>query len=241
MSEQGGDPATGLKGRIESVMARIRAACEKAGRSPDGVKLVAVSKTHPARVVEAALKAGLRTFGENYAQELVAKARQIEEPGMEWHFIGSIQRNKVKHLVGLCSLIHSVDSDKVLMEVQKRAEPLNVVQKVLCEVNLAGEASKSGLAARDLEHLLERFAATPNVECRGLMTMPPFWDEPEKVRPFFRELFDLRQKLAQESLPNVKLEHLSMGMSGDFETAVEEGATLVRVGTAIFGPRSRAL
>lgn len=227
-----------LKSRLDDVFRRIREACERAGRDPEDVQLVAVSKTHPVEMIRAAADAGCRVFGENYAQELRDKSRELgDAASIEWHFVGSIQRNKVKYLVGTAALLHAVDSEKVLMEVEKRAARQELDQQVLVEVNLASEVSKAGIDEEGLNALLMKFGSTPHVRCVGLMTMPPFWDDPERVRPYFRRLRALRDELGGKGYPNVELIHLSMGMTGDFEAAVEEGATIVRVGTAIFGPR----
>ncbi len=223
---------------LQQVGDRLRAACRRAGRAPEEVSLVCVSKTLPAAQVSAAHAAGARDFGENYGQELRDKAAQLAHlPGLRWHFIGPLQRNKIKYAVGTATLIHSVHSVELVREVERRAAAAGLQQEVLVQLNLSGEATKSGIAGGDLDRLLEAFAGCGSCRCVGLMTLPPAFDDPRRARPHFAELRRLRDRAARAPRPNVDLRHLSMGMSGDFEVAVEEGATLVRVGTAIFGAR----
>jgi len=211
-------------------------ACERAGRSPEEVTLVCVSKTVRADAVRAAYEAGARDFGENYGQELRDKASALADlPGVRWHFIGGLQRNKVKY-TSAARLIHSIDSAELVAEVERRAAAAGRVQEVLVQLNLAGEETKSGIGEPELEDLLAAFATCRSCRCVGLMTMPPFFDDPERARPIFARLRELRDRHAAPR-PGVDLRHLSMGMSGDFEVAIEEGATLIRVGTAIFGER----
>jgi pyridoxal phosphate enzyme (YggS family) len=219
-----------IKQRIEAVRAQIEAACSRAGRNPGEVRLVAVSKTVPAERVRAGIEAGLTILGENYVQEAQAKVEEIGR-GVEWHFIGRLQTKKAKYVVRLFDLIHSVDSLKLAVEIDKRAGIEGVRQPVLVQVNISGEESKGGAGADEAEALVEQAAGLPNLDLRGLMTMPPFFDEPERARPYFAALRRVKEKIGGS------LTELSMGMSGDFEVAVEEGATLVRVGTAIFGAR----
>jgi pyridoxal phosphate enzyme (YggS family) len=231
---------------LERARARVADAARDAGR-PDGeVRLVAVSKKMPASDVQAALAAGQRDFGENYAQELRDKRSAIEAAspalpsgGAVWHFIGPLQANKVKYVAGKVALIHSVDSAALLEEIDRRAAGAAAPQSCLIQVNLAGEERKRGLEARDLPALLDRFAALSHVRCEGLMLIPPFSDDQQAARPLFAELRRLRDAERRRPRPGVDLVHLSMGMSHDFEIAIAEGATLVRVGTAIFGERPR--
>jgi len=221
---------------LRDIQERIRAAVERAGRDPGSVKLVAVSKTQPAEAVAAALEAGQMIFGENYVQEFTDKARQL--PGnVQWHFIGSLQTNKVKYLAGITTLIHSVDRISLAQEINRQWEKSDGVCNILLQVNISGEETKSGTTTSGVIELAREAAALPHLRIRGLMTMPPFFDEPERARPYFRELKRLAGVIAAENIPGVSMEELSMGMSGDFEVAIEEGATLVRVGTAIFGER----
>ncbi|MBT8491534.1 MAG: YggS family pyridoxal phosphate-dependent enzyme [Deltaproteobacteria bacterium] len=215
--------------RLASLSARIEAAARAAGRDPTTVHLVAVSKRHPASAVIEAADAGQLVFGENFAQEMMAKQDEVGRPELSWHFIGKLQRNKAKQVVGRAALIHAVDSSRLVDEIGKRAVAAGVEQAILIAVNLAGEASKSGVAAGQCAALVDHARATAGVDCRGLMTMPPLTDDPERVRPHFRRLRELASELG--------LPELSMGTTGDFEVAIAEGATLIRVGTAVFGPR----
>lgn len=224
-----------IAARVAAVRERIDAACARAGRDPGEVRLVAVSKKQPAWKIDEAAAAGVADVGENYVQELLEKQGAVREPGaVRWHFVGRLQRNKVKQVVeGGVALIHAVDSERLAREIDKRARAAGVVQSILIAVNVAGEATKSGVSPPDLEPLLGAVEGLEGLSCRGLMTMPPP-GEPEESRVHFRALRELRDRLAGagRSLPE-----LSIGMSGDLEVAVEEGATLVRVGTAVFGSR----
>jgi pyridoxal phosphate enzyme (YggS family) len=207
--------------RLTEVKQRIAAACEGAGRDPSEVTLVAVSKTMPPEACKEAVAAGQQILGENYAQELRDKARVVE--GAHWHYIGPLQRNKIKYVVGVAELIHSVDRIEIVEEIAARATKSGMVQRCLIQVNVGEEAQKSGCSEKDLPSLMAAFGE--GVRLEGLMCIPP---ADEDARPYFRRLRSLRGNLP----------HLSMGMSGDFEAAIEEGATLVRVGTALFGPRA---
>jgi pyridoxal phosphate enzyme (YggS family) len=221
---------------LKIVRERIRNAAVKAGRDPESVRLVAVSKTQPAALVDEAARCGQLLFGENYVQEFAAKAAEVREP-VDWHFIGHLQSNKVKYVAGLVSLIHSVDRLSLAEEIDRQWGRLGKVCDVLIQVNVACEASKCGTPAEGLRELVAAVARLPHLRVRGVMTMPPFFDDPEGARPYFRELKRLAGVLAAEGMAGVAMTELSMGMSGDFEVAIEEGATLVRVGTAIFGER----
>jgi pyridoxal phosphate enzyme (YggS family) len=222
--------------RLQQIHSRIDAAAARAGRAPADVRLVAVSKTRPAEDVSAAFRAGQAIFGENYVQELNAKAPLVPEP-VEWHFIGHLQSNKVRQIAGLVTLIHSVDRLSLAEEINRQWARLGTVCGVLVQVNISGEATKSGTTEEGALELVRAIAGLPNLRVQGLMTMPPFFDDPEAARPYFRELKRLAGVIAREGIPGVEMKELSMGMSGDFEAAIQEGATLVRVGTAIFGER----
>jgi len=213
------------------VRARVDAACERAGRSPEEVTIVAVSKTHPASAVREAAAAGARVFGENYAQELAAKRAECGD--VAWHFIGRLQRNKAKLVAGHVALVHAVDSRELAAELGKRAA---AVQPILLAVNLAGEATKGGVSQDAAEAMARALAGVANVRLDGLMTMPPPADDPEASRPCFEALRALRDRLADAL--GQPLPVLSMGMSGDYEVAIACGATHVRIGTAIFGSRA---
>ena len=221
---------------LSVVRERMANAARVAGRDPSAVRLIAVSKTHPAGLVQAAFDAGQLDFGENYAQELRDKSAQLSSLPVRWHFIGPLQENKVHLVVGKAVCIHTLSREKVLMAVEKRAASLGVVQDVLVQVNVGREPQKNGLTPEELMDFLKLFEQAPHVHCRGLMTLPPFDLDPEAVRPHFVELRRLRERAAA-AFPQLDLCELSMGMSSDFEAAIAEGATLVRVGSAIFGPR----
>jgi pyridoxal phosphate enzyme (YggS family) len=232
---------------LAQVRERIAAAEQAAGRTAGSVRLLAVSKKMTADDVRAALAAGQRAFGENYAQELRDKRAALAQdwtlrtlPTLstpphppEWHYIGPLQSNKVKYVAGQVALVHTVDSASLLEAIEARG----LSQACLVQVNVAGEAQKRGVAPGQLPALLDRFAALSHVTCAGLMVIPPFTDDPEDARPHFAALRALRDREAARARPNVALGELSMGMSGDLEVAVAEGATIVRVGTAIFGAR----
>jgi hypothetical protein len=224
-----------LAANIESVRERIRAACDRAGRPPESVALLAVAKTHPAEAVQDAAACGLMLFGENKVQEAKAKIPQC--PGkLRWHLVGHLQTNKARDAVELFEMIQSVDSLRLAEEINKRAEQASKRMPVLLEVNLAGEASKFGYAPERLLAELKDLNALPRLEIHGLMTVPPWSPVAENVRPYFRRLRELKQQC--EDKLGAPLPELSMGMTGDFEVAVEEGATMVRIGTAIFGERT---
>jgi hypothetical protein len=226
-----------LQKRIEQVQQRIEAACRRCGRNPAEVKLIAVSKTVPVERIRDAAACGLRCFGENYVQEALPKIRSLD-PSLEWHFVGHLQRNKVKQVLGSFRLIHSVDRLSLIQEIDRRALRDQPVE-VLLQVNLSGETSKSGASPQEIPRLMEAILSSPHLRLRGLMTMPPFFDNPEMARPYFRSLRQLRDRLLPLISPPHSLQELSMGMTGDFHVAIEEGATMIRIGTAIFGPRLR--
>ena len=222
---------------LSDVRMRIDAACERAGRSPGEVEIVAVTKTHGAEVVKEAWDAGLRIVGENKVQEAAWK-KPASVTGPMWHLIGHLQSNKVRHALELFDFIHSVDSAKLADRINFIADSIGASPHVLLEVNVSGEKSKSGMRPEDVRPTLEHIAAEcPRMTVEGLMTMAPFSENPEDARPYFRRLRELRDVL-QDSL-GVGLPRLSMGMSGDYEVAVEEGATWVRLGTVLFGERPK--
>lgn len=219
-----------MAGRLRQVLSRIERSALRSGRRPDDVTLVAVSKTVDVPAILAARKAGQAAFGESKAQELQRKVGALD-PGTRWHFVGRLQRNKVPGLVGLAALIHAVDREDLARSIAAVAQRRGVVQPILLQVNVGGDPAKAGCRPEEAPALLARVRALPGLACRGLMTIPPHDTDP---RPVFASLRALRDQL-RAAAP--ELEHLSMGMSGDFEVAVEEGATIVRVGEAIFGPR----
>jgi hypothetical protein len=226
-----------MKERLEGVLDRIRQAALACGRDPRSVRLVAVSKTVSAERVRQAVAAGVDTLGENYIQEARGKIDALAALLVAWHFIGHLQTNKAKYAVRLFELIHTVDSLKLAAELDRQAAKAGKTQRVLVQVNVSGEASKSGASEAEAGRLVAEIAKLPHLSLEGLMTMPPFFDQPERARPYFRDLRRLRDEIQQRNLPGVDLRELSMGMTGDFEVAIAEGATLVRIGTAIFGER----
>jgi pyridoxal phosphate enzyme (YggS family) len=221
---------------LKTVQDRIAAAAGRAGRDPSSVKLVVVTKTVDVERVREAVAAHAAILGENRVQEAKEKIEKLG-PVAHWHLIGRLQTNKAKYAVRLFDMIHSVDSLELAKELDKQAAKINKKQDVLIQVNIAGEASKAGASLDDAPALVKEAAKLEHIAIKGLMAMPPFLDDPEALRPYFRKLRELAAGIARENIPGLSMQELSMGMSGDFETAVEEGATLVRVGTAIFGER----
>jgi pyridoxal phosphate enzyme (YggS family) len=231
-----------ISNNLVALHARIAAAVARRGPGPD-VRLIGVSKRQPLEKITAAHAAGLQDFGENYAQELRDKLREWpSEQLVRWHYIGALQSNKLKYLVGKVALIHTVDRATLIHEIDRIATRAGVVQEFLIEVDLAGESQKAGADPAVLPTLLDACAHAERARCVGLMIIPPvpLDGEPEATRPYFRSLRELRDQLQGAARPNVDLRELSMGMSADFEVAIEEGATLVRVGTAIFGARGQS-
>jgi len=225
-----------IAANIAGIRKRIAEVCRECGRNPDEVRLVAVSKKKPARDIEAAIAAGQRLFGESYVQECVAKVDEVASQA-EWHFIGGLQSNKVKYLRGKVDMIHSVDRLSLAEEIDRQWGKDSATVDILIQVNLGEEESKSGTTAEELIALIRQVSQLPHLRIKGLMALPPWEENPEDVRPYFRELKQLANRVDAIELPNVAMQELSMGMSHDFEVAIEEGATLVRVGTAIFGER----
>jgi hypothetical protein len=200
---------------------------------------VAVSKTFPATAVREAVRAGIQDIGENYIQELLEKREQLGEPDIRWHAIGHLQRNKVKYVAPWINLIHAVDDLELAREIDKRAAQAERVIDILVEVNTTGERSKFGVRPEATAEFVHSMAGLENIRITGLMTIGPFLPDPEGSRPMFRQLRELRDDLGRIRQPNLRARHLSMGMTGDFEVAIDEGATLLRIGTAIFGSRKR--
>ena len=222
-----------IKENLLRVMERIERAARKAGRDPDEVKLVAVSKTVEVARIREAIEAGVSVLGENYIQEAQKKIEEIGKP-VSWHFIGHLQSNKAKYAIRLFDMIHCIDSHSLVDELNRRAEQADRVIKVMIEVNLSKEATKFGTDEEMVFNLARKVQTHQHLSLEGLMTMPPYFDSPEKGRPYYIALRELEERIVKEGIP---MKELSMGMSNDFEVAIEEGATFVRVGTAIFGPR----
>jgi hypothetical protein len=226
-----------LKNQLERVLERIKETAEACKRPVASIRLVAVSKTVSAEVVKKAIEAGVTDLGENYIQEAREKVNALATYPVTWHFIGHLQSNKAKYAVRLFDLIHSVDSLRLAKELDKYAKKNDKIQPILIQVNVAKEDSKSGVFLEGTVPLLREASRLENISVKGLMTMPPYFNAPEKVRPFFAALRELRDQIKKEAIPNISMDELSMGMTGDFEAAIEEGATMVRIGTAIFGDR----
>ncbi len=227
-----------LKYRLESVKNRIRKLAIDCQRDPQSIRLVAVSKTMSTKRVKEAIDAGVEILGENYIQEAREKIDSLASYPVSWHFIGHLQTNKAKYAVRLFDLIHSVDSLKLAVELNKQAKKIDKVQDILIQINVGQEVSKSGASPKEAFDLVKNIGRLENLCLRGLMTMPPFFNAPQKVRPYFSSLCDLRDRIKAVMPTSVPANELSMGMTNDFEVAIEEGATLLRIGTAIFGERN---
>lgn len=222
---------------LKKVEDNVDAACRKAGRSRDEVTLIAVSKTKPVEMLSTIYNQGIRDFGENKVQEMCDKMEQLPSD-IRWHMIGHLQTNKVKYIVGHTTLIHSVDSLHLAKEIEKQAEKKDVTVDILVEVNIAEEESKFGIHKEETYELVRQIAALPHVHIRGLMTIAPYVENPEDNRMYFRGIRQLSVDIAEQNIDNVDMDVLSMGMTGDYMVAIEEGATMVRVGTGIFGERN---
>ncbi len=222
-----------IRENVLRVIERLEKAAQRSGRDPREVKLVAVSKTVETARINEAIEAGVSILGENYVQEAKKKIEEIGRP-VAWHFIGHLQSNKAKYAVRLFDMIHSLDSIPLAEELNRRAAQAGQMIKVLIEINLSGEATKFGTGESEILNLATRILQLNHLSLEGLMTMPPYFDLPEMSRPYYIQLRELKERLVQKGIP---IKELSMGMSNDFEIAIEEGATYVRMGTAIFGPR----
>ncbi len=213
----------------------MASAAQRAGRVVSDIHLLAVSKTFPTDSISSALECGQKAFGENKVQEAISKIDELEGAGIDWHFIGHLQKNKVKYIPGRFALVHSVDSLELAEKLDQESRRQGCVTNILIQVNVSGEASKSGVAPQALGSLLDKARGFSGISIEGLMAMPPFDPDPEKARPWFRKLRELQGEVAKDM--DFGLRHLSMGMSHDFEVAIEEGATWIRVGTSLFGDR----
>ena len=220
------------------ILERIHDAAIRAGRAPHDVRVVAAAKGQGREKIQQAIQAGIRIIGHNYFQEAVEEAAPEVLSDVETHMIGHLQKNKAGKAVELFDVIQTLDDSKLALILDRRAETAGRVIKVMIQVNLAREPQKSGVAEENLEKLISEIRKLPSLRLIGMMTMPPFFDDPDRARPFFARLRELQEKLIAEGIPAQEMKELSMGMTGDFEAAVEEGATLVRIGTALFGPRT---
>lgn len=226
-----------IKENIEIVKANINKACEKVGRDPKEVTLLAVSKTKPIGMIEEAVECGQRHFGENKVQEIDYKYNELNKDDIKWHMIGHLQTNKVKYIVDKVELIHSVDSIKLAKVISKEALKKNIIANILIEVNVANEETKFGIKIEEVEDFIKNISVLPNIKIRGLMTIAPFVKDSEQNRVHFRNLYKEFIDINSKNIDNVSMDVLSMGMTNDYEVAIEEGATIVRVGTGIFGVR----
>ena len=226
-----------LKENLANVREKINIACKKVGRNPDEVTLVAVSKMKPLEDIETLLETGQMEYGENYVQELCDKYEKISRP-VHWHMIGHLQTNKVKYIIDKTVLIHSVDSVHLAKQIEKEAAKRNLTAQSLIQVNIAEEETKFGLDTEELLQIIMEISKFPHVHIRGLMTSAPFVADPEENRCYFKKLHELFVDIGKKNIDNVTMDILSMGMTNDYEVAIEEGATMVRVGTGIFGERN---
>lgn len=227
-----------IKNRLDDVKQEIYQAAKACKRDPETIKLVAVSKKKSVVSILEAIDAAVEILGENYIQEAVEKIETIGRTPASWHFIGHLQSNKAKFAVRYFDLIHTVDKLKLAKEINRQAKKIGKIQSILMQINISKETSKSGTDEEDAVKLAHEISKLENVSLKGLMGMPPFFGEPERARPFFKALHDIKTQIERQNIPGITMEHLSMGMSGDFKVAIEEGSTLVRIGTAIFGSRN---
>lgn len=225
-----------LKENVAEVQSRVEQACKRAGRDVAEVTLIAVSKTKPVTDLQEIYNAGVRDFGENKVQEMCDKMEKMPKD-INWHMIGHLQRNKVKYIVGNVALIHSVDSYRLAEEINIQAKKKGIVVPILVEVNIADETTKFGVSKEDAMELVRQIASLDALSIKGLMTIAPYVVDPEENRAYFRKIKELSVDIDNQNIDNVSMDILSMGMTGDFEVAIEEGATMVRVGTGIFGKR----
>ena len=226
-----------IKENIELIQEKIRLACQRTGRQEQEVTLIAVSKTKPLSMIEEAYRADMREFGENKPQELRDKAKLMKEP-VRWHMIGTLQSNKIKYVTGTACLIHSVDSVNLAKSIEKEASKKDLIMEILLEVNIAEEETKHGFSVDELSSAIFELSMLPHLKIRGLMTVAPYTENAEENRIYFRKMKELLVDINAKNIDNVCMDTLSMGMSSDFEVAIEEGATMVRVGTGIFGERN---
>ena len=226
-----------IQENLIKVQQAIKNACERSGRAVEEVTLIAVSKTKPLSMIEEAYAAGMREFGENKPQELRDKAKQWKE-SVQWHMIGSLQSNKIKYVVGTACMIHSVDSLELAAAIEKEAAKKELVMDILLEVNMAMEESKHGFSSEEVSFAVQEVAKMPHLKLRGLMTVAPYTEYAEENRIYFRKMKELLVDINAKNIDNVNMDCLSMGMSSDYEVAIEEGATMVRIGTGIFGERN---
>ena len=226
-----------IKENIDDIVKRIEVTCKKAGRNPNDITLIAVSKTVESPKVREALEAGIDNLGENRVQELIKKYEDLKDTDIKWHMIGHLQKNKVKYIIDKTVLIHSVDSLSLAEEIDKRAKNRGLVANVLIELNIGEEESKFGIKEENIYDFIKSLENFENIRVLGLMTVAPFCENPEDVRWVFKKMKDIYDKISTMNLKNAEMKYLSMGMTNDFEVAIEEGSNMIRIGTAIFGAR----
>ena len=228
---------TTIKENFETINRQIIETADKCNRLPEKINLIAVSKRKSAKTIMEAIKAGARHFGENYIQEAVEKIDIIADDSITWHFIGHLQSNKARFAVQYFEYIHTVDKLKLAKEINKQAKKIDKIQKILVQINIGEEMTKSGARIENTIELVEKIQGFDNISVQGLMCMPPYFTDPEKARNYFKQLLEIQKEIKNKNFDNIAMTHLSMGMSNDFKVAIEEGSTMVRVGTSIFGSR----
>jgi len=228
---------TTIKENLDTINRQILETADKCNRQPEKIQLIAVSKRKNAKTIIEAIKAGAKHFGENYIQEAVEKIDIIADDSITWHFIGHLQSNKARFAVQYFEYIHTVDKLKLAKEINKQAKKIDKIQKILVQVNIGEEITKSGARIENAIKLVEKIKDFDNISVQGLMCMPPYFTDPEKARIYFKQLLEIQKEIMNKNFDNVAMTHLSMGMSNDFKVAIEEGSTMVRVGTSIFGGR----
>ncbi len=226
-----------IKENLETINKEISHSAEKAKRKPEDITIIGVSKRHSVETIQNGIKAGIKTFGENYINEAVSKIDHINNPDLSWHFIGHLQSNKAKFAVKYFDLIHTVDTIKLATGINKQANKINKIQDILIQINISEEESKSGITSDEACLLAEKISSLEHVRLKGIMGMPPFSPDPEDAREYFIKLKKIKDYIDNQNIPSVTMKHLSMGMSQDFNVAVEEGSTMVRIGTKLFGQR----
>lgn len=226
-----------IKKNFTSIKNELANTAEKVKRDPDEITIIGVSKKQNIQTIYKGIQAGVKTLGENYIQEAVEKIKLINNASLSWHFIGHLQSNKAKLAVKYFDLIHSVDTLKLAKEIDKQAEKISKIQTILIQINISEESSKSGIDSDKACKLAEEISLLKNIKVKGIMGMPPFTSDPEKARPFFKKLKKIKDDIEIQNFPLISMTHLSMGMSQDFNVAIEEGATMVRIGTKLFGQR----
>jgi pyridoxal phosphate enzyme (YggS family) len=226
-----------IKENIDEILKRVESAAKKVGRDPEEITVIAVSKTVSADKAREAIEGGLKNLGENRVQELTSKYIQLQDSDVKWHMIGHLQKNKVKYIIDKVEMIHSLDSLELANEINKRAKQHNITAKVLIELNIGGEESKFGISINSIYDFVKSMEQFENIIVLGLMTVAPYSEDPENIRWVFRKMKEVYNNLSKEHYKNVTMNYLSMGMTNDFEIAIEEGSNIVRIGTAIFGAR----